>query len=114
MFQSLQGRYTEHIMKQNLPQALLMKPVQPKNLEHSQETWIKKNKERISATRSKYFSVPSNIPGPQKKQTMIPNYVTDRKKSPISMSQCESDGEVLEPMDLCTKEVSVDQEVMWS
>lgn len=65
MHKSLQVRYTEHIIKHELPQKLVRQPEAPLNLDQSQETW-KKKEERFPSTKSKFFSVPHKIPAPQK------------------------------------------------
>ncbi|ROL52206.1 hypothetical protein DPX16_6083 [Anabarilius grahami] len=65
MHKSLQARYTEHIIKHELPQKLLRQPEAPLNLDQSQETW-KKKEECFPSTKSKFFSVPHKIPAPQK------------------------------------------------
>lgn len=63
MHKSLQARYTEHIIKHELPQ----KPEAPLNLDQSQETW--KKEECFPSTKFKFFSVPHKIPAPQKRRS---------------------------------------------
>ncbi|CAM4608903.1 unnamed protein product [Leuciscus chuanchicus] len=46
-------------------------PEPPLNLDQCRETWMKKKEERFPDTKSKFFSVPQNMPVPQKKKRMI-------------------------------------------
>jgi len=71
MHQSLQTRYTEHIIQHSLPQKLLLQPEPPLDLDQCQETWLKKE-ERVRNTKSKFFSVPQRMPVPQKKEKNVP------------------------------------------
>ncbi|KAG9260553.1 hypothetical protein AMEX_G256 [Astyanax mexicanus] len=65
---SLQARFIEHIMQNNLSQELLLKPLPPKSISHSQETWAKREEANSTTTKSKYFSAPQSVPLPQGKK----------------------------------------------
>ncbi|XP_036420100.1 uncharacterized protein LOC118803722 [Colossoma macropomum] len=67
MHTSMQGRYKEHILQLDFPEKLLVKPLKAlqKNLEQSQEEWAKKQEKDPKDFKSKYFSVPEDIPEPK-------------------------------------------------
>ncbi|XP_051977937.1 uncharacterized protein LOC127639766 [Xyrauchen texanus] len=104
MHQSLQTRYTEHIILHNLPQKLLLQPEPPLNLDQCQETWMKKE-ERFPNTKSKFFSVPQRMPVPQKKKRRI------HKDKPKSHKQSSP-----EPMQLPAEALPVEEEIdmLWT
>ncbi|XP_051948584.1 uncharacterized protein LOC127629698 [Xyrauchen texanus] len=103
--QSLQTRYTQHIILHNLPQKLLLQPEPPLNLDQCQETWMKKKEERFPNTKSKFFSVPQRMPVPQKKKRRI------HKDKPKSHKQSSP-----EPMQLPAEALPVEEEIdmLWT
>ncbi|CAM4608791.1 unnamed protein product [Leuciscus chuanchicus] len=80
LHQSLQARYTEDIIQHNLPQKLFLQPEPPLNLDQCRETWMKKKEKHFPDTKSKFFSVPQNMPVPQKKKRMIHKDVAKSQK----------------------------------
>lgn len=64
MYGSLQGRYTEHIMKHNLPVHLLNDPLPiVSDVHQAEEQWAKREKNSNKPKRkSKYFQPPDQLP----------------------------------------------------
>ncbi|XP_024147265.2 uncharacterized protein LOC112158246 [Oryzias melastigma] len=69
MNQSLQGRYREHILRNELPERLLEKSwtLRKPGLEHSEERWSKKTTSEKKERKTKYFDPPLVMPTPKEK-----------------------------------------------
>lgn len=69
MNQSLQGRYREHILRNELPERLLEKSwtLRKPGLEHSEERWSKKTTSEKRERKTKYFDPPLVMPTPKEK-----------------------------------------------
>ena len=68
MYGSLQGRYKEHIIQNNLPDTLITdKPPAITGLDQAEEQWAKRDKnDGTTKRKSKYFETPKKIPIPKK------------------------------------------------
>lgn len=62
MYSSLQGRYREHIISENI----LLKPVKMKDISQSEEGWAKRDGAKPRAESSKFYSAPTKVPVPKR------------------------------------------------
>lgn len=62
MYSSLQGRYREHIISENI----LLKPVKMKDISQSEEGWAKRDGAKPRAESSKFYSTPTKVPVPKR------------------------------------------------